>query len=115
MMMAAKFDVQHERTMACVGKTAATDLEANPEEAVRRVGPKENVAKSSGALKKRHRGRHLAAERRQKQKEWIQGNFGSWKKLPTTGRKMYTSGTVQGTRRQEESDKGQCGHRNPKG
>jgi hypothetical protein len=29
--MMAKLDVHHARTMACLGKTEATDLEANPE------------------------------------------------------------------------------------
>jgi hypothetical protein len=64
--MMAKLDAHHERMMACLGKTEATDLEANPEDmesgAEHREVPKEEAAaKSSGALKKCHRGQHLAA------------------------------------------------------
>jgi hypothetical protein len=80
--MIAKLDSHHERMMACLGKTEATDLEANPEEmqseAVLREVPKEEAAVKSSA----------AAERRQKPKEWTRGNCGSRKKLVTAVRKM---------------------------
>jgi hypothetical protein len=68
----------------------ATDLEAYPEEmksiAVHEEDPMENATlKYSGTMKKRHRGRHLATERRREPKELTQGDpGGSW--LPPTGR-----------------------------
>jgi hypothetical protein len=34
----AKLDAHHERMMACLGKTEATDLEASPEEMESEVG-----------------------------------------------------------------------------
>jgi hypothetical protein len=49
---------------------------------VLREVPKEGAAvKSSGALKKRHGGWHLAAERCRKLKEWTKGICGSQRKL----------------------------------
>jgi hypothetical protein len=71
--------------MACLGKTETTDLEANPEEmqceAVHREVPKEDATVETGRTpNKRHRGRHLAAERRHKPKD------GSWRKLAATRR-----------------------------
>jgi hypothetical protein len=48
---------------------------------------KEHAAvKSCRAMKKRHRGWHLAAERRGEPKEKFRGNCGSWKKLVTARR-----------------------------
>jgi hypothetical protein len=51
------------------------DLKAGPEQmqfkAEHQEVPKEEAGvRSSGALKKWHRGRNLVAKRRQKQKEW---------------------------------------------
>jgi hypothetical protein len=89
----AKLDAHHERMVACLGKTGSMDFEANPEEmqseTVHQKTPKkEAAAKSSGALKKRHRFRHIAAGRRGQPEERTRGHFGSRKKLATTGRKM---------------------------
>jgi hypothetical protein len=51
--------------------------------------PKEHAAvKFSGALRKRHRGRNLAAECCQKLKERTRGNCGSQKKLGAAHRRM---------------------------
>jgi hypothetical protein len=91
--MMAKLDAHHERMMACLGRTEGTDLEANPvetqSEAVHRTVPKDHaVVKSSGALKKRHRGRRLAVGRPGRPQERTRGNYGSRKKLVVAGRKM---------------------------
>jgi hypothetical protein len=87
----AELDAQHERMMACLRKTEATDLEINPVEMMSRMMaclgkmeamdlevnpvemisiaerqelPKEDaVMKSSGALMKRHRDWNLTAGR----------------------------------------------------
>jgi hypothetical protein len=68
-----KMHSHHERMMACLGRMEATDLEANPEEesvVEHQEVPKEEAAvKPVGGLGNRHRGRYLAAERHQKQKE----------------------------------------------
>jgi hypothetical protein len=94
--MIAKLDAFHERMMASLGKTEATDLEANPEEMQpeamhREVPKKEAAAKYSGAVKKRHRGQHLAAGPRGQPEERTRGNFGSRKKLAAACRKMTRS------------------------
>jgi hypothetical protein len=103
--MMAKLDAHHERMVACLGKTEATDLKANPEEVkpetVHREVPKEEAAvKYSGALKKRHRHRHLAAGRRVSRREGP-GEIGRRRQKDDP---PYMSGTGQGTCRQEESD-----------
>jgi hypothetical protein len=90
--MMAKIDAHHEGMMACLGKAEATDLEANPEkmqsEAMHREVPKEEAAaKSSGALKKPHRGRQVAAGRCGQPEGRTRGNCGSRKKLAAAGRK----------------------------
>jgi hypothetical protein len=67
----------------------------------------------SGAMKKRHRGRHLAAGRRGKSKELTGGNCESWRKLAAACRKMTRrAATAQGTQSQGIRP-GQCGTRNP--
>jgi hypothetical protein len=91
--MIGKMDACHERIMACLGRTEATDLVANPEEKEsvpeHRVVPKEQAAvKPVGGLRKRHRFRDLRAERRQKPKERTRGNCGSQKKLAASGMKV---------------------------
>jgi hypothetical protein len=67
-----------------------TDLEANREEiqseAEHQEVPKEHAA--VGGLRKRCRGRNLAAERRQKSKERTRVNCGSRRKLAAAGLKM---------------------------
>jgi hypothetical protein len=80
----AQLDARHERMMACLGKTEATDLKVNPEEmqseAEYRDVPMEHAAvKPVGGRKKRHRGRHLAAGRRGPPKDLTRGDCGSWK------------------------------------
>jgi hypothetical protein len=67
-------------------------LEASPEEmesgTEHREVPREHAAvKPVGGLRKWHRGRNLAAERRHKPKEWNRGNCGSRKKLAATTRR----------------------------
>jgi hypothetical protein len=70
-----------------------TVLEANPEEipskAEHQEVPKEHAAvKPVGGMRKRRRGRNLAAERRQKPKEWTRVNCGIRRKLATACMKM---------------------------
>jgi hypothetical protein len=84
--MMASLDAHYERMMSCLGKTEATDLEANAEEmqsvAVHEAVPKEDAAVKTGrALNKRHRGRHLAAGRRRQPKDRTKGKGGCRKKL----------------------------------
>jgi hypothetical protein len=80
----------HQETVACLGKTEAMDLKASPKEMQSKVKhwevPKECAAvKPVGGLRKGHRGRNLAAEHRQKQKEQIWGSCGLQKKLTAPG------------------------------
>jgi hypothetical protein len=82
-----------KETTTCLKKTEATDLEANSEEkeseAVHEEVPEEEAAvETSGARKKRHRGRHLAVRCRGQPKEWTQGNGGTRKKLAVAQRGM---------------------------
>jgi hypothetical protein len=63
----AELGAHHERMVACLGKTEATELKAKPEEnesiAEQQEVPKEDaVVKPVKGWKKRHRGRKLAAE-----------------------------------------------------
>jgi hypothetical protein len=65
--MMAILDAHHERMMACLGKTEATDQKTNPEEnesvAELQEVPKEHAeVKPVKRLRKRHRGWNLAAE-----------------------------------------------------
>jgi hypothetical protein len=105
-------DGRKERT-ACQEAAEANPekLETNPE-MMQSVGehrevPKEEAAvRSSGALKKWHRGRHLASGRRREPKERTRGNCGSRSKLAAARRRMSCRAWVtrsQGTRQ------GQCG------
>jgi hypothetical protein len=94
-------DAHQETIMACLGKTEATDLKASPEEiqsvSKHREVPKEHAAvKPVRGLRKRHKGQNLATEHCQKQKEQIQGSYGSQKNLTTTSMRM-THRTAQGT------------------
>jgi hypothetical protein len=91
--MMTKLHAHHERMMACLGKTEAMDLEANPEEmqseAEHLEVPKEEAAvKSSGIPKKWHKGQNVAAGHHQKPKEQTQGSCGSQKKLAAAHRGM---------------------------
>jgi flagellar biosynthesis chaperone FliJ len=100
-------DGQKKEMMACQETTEAhlDSKEPNPEEiqseAVHREGPREGaVAKSSGALRKRHEGRKLA-EGTAPGKLRIPEEIG---RCPQRDDPPCRSGTAQGTRRQEESD-----------
>jgi hypothetical protein len=84
--MMVKLDAHHEMLMACIGKTEATDLEANQEEmefgTENRKFPKELVAVETGrAPNNRHTDWHLTEKGRQESKERTRGNCGSRKKL----------------------------------
>jgi hypothetical protein len=86
-------NAMEKKMEACLGKTKVTDVEANlkkkESEVVHREVPKEEAAvKSSGALKKGHRGQNLAAKCCQKPKGQTRQNCGSQKKLTAAGRKM---------------------------
>jgi hypothetical protein len=93
-------DGRKERT-ACQEASEANleKMETNPE-MMQSIGehqevPKEEAAvRSSGALKKRHRDRNQAAERRQKPKERNRGNCGYRKRLAVAGRKMIRRARV---------------------
>jgi hypothetical protein len=91
--LASRIDVHHEKMMAYLGKTEATDLKANPEEmqseAEHREVPKEHATVEAGrAPNKRHRSRNLAEERRGQPEERTQGNCGPRKKLVAAGMRM---------------------------
>jgi hypothetical protein len=96
-------DTHQVRMMACLGKTEATDLEANPErmqsEAEHQKVPKEQAAvKPVGGLRKRHRSQNLAAERRQKPKERTRVNCASQKKSAAAGMKTTVMQNWHGIR-----------------
>jgi hypothetical protein len=81
--------------MTSLGKTEATDSEADPEEKVpgalhQEVSNDHAAVKPVGELRKLHRGRKLATERRQKSKEQTRGNCGSRNKLAATGMLMIS-------------------------
>jgi hypothetical protein len=59
-----------------------------PAEEQHEVSKEAAIVRTSAALKKRHRGRYLVAERRQKLKERTWGNCGSQKRLTVTSRRM---------------------------
>jgi hypothetical protein len=76
-----QMDSHHEKIMACLGMTEATDLKANPEKmqskAEHREVPKGHAAVETGsAPNKRHRGRNLAEERCRQPEELTRGNCG---------------------------------------
>jgi hypothetical protein len=87
-------DGRKERTALQEMTEAGLDSkEPNPEEmqseAEHREVPKEHTAvKFVGGLRKRRRGRHLAAGRRGQPKERTRGNCGSRKKLAVAGKKI---------------------------
>jgi hypothetical protein len=86
----AKLDALHERTVASLGKTEATDFEANPEETEHQDILKEAAAITPvGKPRKWRRVCNLAAERRQKkEKERTQGNCESRRRLAVACRKV---------------------------
>jgi hypothetical protein len=80
-----------------VSKT--TDLKANPEEMESEaeyweVHTEEATVKSFGAVKKRHRGQHLAAGQHGEPKELTQGDCGSRRKLDAACRKVSRHAAV---------------------
>jgi hypothetical protein len=115
-----KIDANHERIMACLGKTEATDLEVSPEELVSRAQhqevPKKDTAVETGrAPNNRHRGQHLitgAMVSRKKGRNWS---------LPTGGQpavqkwhdtRETSSGRIKiGTTLQEEPQEDGCSGR----
>jgi hypothetical protein len=91
--MMARMDSQLEKMEACLEKTEAMDLEANPEEreseAVHDEVPKEEAAvETFGALKEQYRDQHLVVRSRGHPNKQTQGNGGSQKKLATASRGM---------------------------
>jgi hypothetical protein len=90
--LASQISVNQEEMKAMLDASLKR-MEANSGEqksaAVREEIPKdEDTVKTSGAMKKRHRGRNLAAGRHGEPKDWTQGNSGSGKKLATCCRGM---------------------------
>jgi hypothetical protein len=84
--MMARMDSHLEKMEACLGKTEATDFEANPEEieseAVHEEVPKEGAAiKTVRALKKRYGNRQLTVMRHGQPKKRTESDGGSRKKL----------------------------------
>jgi hypothetical protein len=84
-----------KETMACQETTEArleceeptlVDIESEAEH--RDVSTEEAAVKSSGTMKKRHRGRHLAARRRGQPKGLTRGICGSRRKLTAACRKV---------------------------
>jgi hypothetical protein len=91
----AKIDAHLERKMACQETTEAR-LECKEPIPMDRESEAENLevpkeeaeVKSSGAMKKLHRGRHVAAARRSEPKELTRGKCGSRRKLAAACRKV---------------------------
>jgi hypothetical protein len=89
------------QTMSCHVTTAVCldSNELNPEDVEikvqhREVPTEEAAVKSSGTMKKRHRGRHQAAGRRREPKELTRGESGSRRKLAAACRKVSRRGAV---------------------
>jgi hypothetical protein len=81
-------DSQLQKIEACLGKTEATDLEANPEEVESKAKheeiPKEEASvETSGALEQQHGEPHLVIRCCSQLKKQTQVNGGSQKKLAT--------------------------------
>jgi hypothetical protein len=68
------------------------DMESEVEH--REVPTEEAAVKSSGTMKKRHRGRHIAAGRRSEPKELTRGDCGSRRKLAAACRKASSRARV---------------------
>jgi hypothetical protein len=117
-----KSDAHHEKTetglklwktenKTDLEQTVVTNLEVNPGKLepnpekmesgteYREVPKEEAAVKSSGTMKKRHKGRHLAAGRRGEQKKLIRGDCGSRRKLAAPCRKVSHRAAV--TRRKK--------------
>jgi hypothetical protein len=78
--------------------------------AVHEEVPKEDApVETRSALKKRHRGQHLTAERHGKPKEWTQGSGGSLKKLATTCRGMTCHAEVAWRKGHSHQEHGRSG------
>jgi hypothetical protein len=88
----ATMKAKEDRIMA-IKKAVLEEMQSG---AVHREGPKiQTAAKSYGALKKRHRGRNLAAQLRQKPKELPQGNRRSRKILAIARRMTRSAGVAR--------------------
>jgi hypothetical protein len=76
-------------------------MDPNPEmlQSTREVPKEEVTVRSSGALKKRHRDRHLAARCHGKPKELTQGDCRSQRKLAAAYRKVSRHATLAWRRR----------------
>jgi hypothetical protein len=77
-----------ETTEACVESKEPTSVEMKSVAVHEEVPTEEAAGKTSGALKKRYRNRHLAVRRRSQPKKWTQGNGGSRKKMAAACRGM---------------------------
>jgi hypothetical protein len=91
--MMVRMDSQPEKMEACLGKTEATDLEANSEEKgtvteQQEVPKEEGAVKTIRALKEWYGDWHLGVGCNQQLQKWTQGNGGSQKKFTTTRRGM---------------------------
>jgi hypothetical protein len=84
----AIFGANRGETKAYPEKMEANTEETEFEAVHQEVLKEDATVKPVGALKKRHRGRHLAAGRHLKRKEQTQGKDGCWKKLAATCRRM---------------------------
>jgi hypothetical protein len=103
----ADMNDHYERKIAII----MTGLEGTKAVAEHQEVPGEEVAvKSSGKVKKRHRGRHLAAGRRGEPRELTQGNCGPRKELAAAGRKMARCAKV--AQRKERGHQG-CSNEGP--
>jgi hypothetical protein len=97
----------HEERMMAILKDGLEEMKSIVKH--REVPREEATVRSSGALKKRHRGQNLAAKRCQKPKERTRGKSGSQKRLTVTSRKMtcHAGGSWCKSHRQEGFDQGQ--------
>jgi hypothetical protein len=77
-----------ETTEACLEFKEPTTVDMESEGVLGEFHTEDAAVKSLGTLKKRHRGRHLAAGRCGEPKELAQGICGSQRKLAATSRKV---------------------------
>jgi hypothetical protein len=101
-------------TKACLGSKELNPENVKSEVEYREVPMKEAAVKSLGTMKKRHRGRHLAAGRRGEPKEQTRGDCGSRRNMVTSCRKVSRRAIVERRKKnifRKIRTQGNCGPR----
>jgi hypothetical protein len=109
--MRAGMNAHYERMIAII-ETSLKEMKAVVKH--QEVPMEEAAVKSSGTMKRRHRGQHLAAGRHGEPKELTQGECGSWRKLAATCRKVSRHAAVEqrkGNVFRKIQTQGNCGPR----